>query len=183
MSVTVHELNISHIHKVTKHCNYPVPRHTWTGWEIIPFISNPFTVQIHMIDILCLDSQDCFLYKVCALPIDSWKWDSTDFTLSNPRLFYSSTGEGGGGGGGGGRILPSLSSEWLNQSPPLNLSWLIILPEHTLDFAARGQRTGCCVRAVAVGRLSATGSIIICKKTELQCSCILPFWEFSMNEY
>ena len=31
---------------------------------------------------------------------------------------------------------------------------------HTLDFAARGQSTGCCVRLVAEGRLLVSGSII-----------------------
>ena len=35
---------------------------------------------------------------------------------------------------------------------------------HTLDFAARGQITGCCVSAAAEGRLSVTGSTINCKK-------------------
>ena len=37
---------------------------------------------------------------------------------------------------------------------------------HTLDFAARGQSTGCCVRVEAEGRLLVSGSIISWKNLQ-----------------
>ena len=45
----------------------------------------------------------------------------------------------------------------------------MVLP-HTLDFAARGQSTGCCVRVVAEGRLLVSGSIISWKNYLQQVS-------------
>ena len=41
---------------------------------------------------------------------------------------------------------------------------------HTLDFAERGQSTGCCVRVVAEGRLLVSGSTITWKNYLQQLS-------------